>query len=337
MKAVVALSEAVGVVWACAALDVSRATYYRHRQPPRQRRAPKLRRPSPRALTPAERRAVLDLLHSPRFVDRSPAAVHATLLDEDRYLCSRRTMYRLLEGEKEVRERRNQCRRPAYAKPELLATGPNQVWTWDLTKLRAARKWTYYWLYVVLDLFSRYGVAWMLARRESGDLARELFAQAYAQQGIQPGQLTVHSDRGGAPTAKTLTQLYADLGVEPSLSRPHVSNDNPFSEAQFKTMKYAPGYPDRFGSYEDAHGWCRRFFPWYNTEHRHSALEYLTPQVVHYGRAPGVLDARQRALDRAYAAHPERFPNGPPRAGRVPEAVWINPPEDEEERREEIQ
>ena len=331
------LSEAVGVSRACEALDVSRATYYRHRHPPRPRRAPKLRRPSPRALTPSERRAVLELLHSARFVDRSPAAVHATLLDEDRYLCSRRTMYRLLAGEKEVRERRNQCRRPAYAKPELLATGPNQVWTWGLTKLRAALKWSYYWLYVVLDLFSRYAVAWMLARRESGDLARELFARAYAQQGIRPGQLTVHSDRGGAPTAKTLTQLYADLGVEPSLSRPHVSNDNPFSEAQFKTMKYAPGYPDRFGSYEDAHGWCRRFFPWYNTEHRHSALEYLTPEVVHYGRAPGVLDARQRVLDRAYAAHPERFANGPPRAGRAPAAVWINPPENEEERREEIQ
>ena len=337
MKAVVELSEAVSVARACEALDISRATYYRHRNPPRGRRAPKLRRPSPRALTSAERRAALDLLHSPRFVDRSPAAVHAMLLDESRYLCSPRTMYRLLSAQSEVRERRNQCRRPAYAKPELLATGPNQVWTWDLTKLRAALKWTYYWLYVVLDLFSRYVVAWMLARRESGDLARELFARAYAQQGIRPGQLMVHSDRGGAPTAKTLAQLYADLGVERSLSRPHVSNDNPFSEAQFKTLKYAPDYPDRFGSYEDAHGWCRHFFPWYNTEHRHSALGYLTPEVVHYGRAPGVLDARQRTLDRAYAAHPERFPNRPPRAGRVPEAVWINPPKNEEGRREEGQ
>ena len=251
MNAVGQLREAVGVKAACGALELARSTYYRalHRPPPQ---AARPWAPSPRALDPEERSTVLEVLHSERFVDRSPAEVYATLLDEERYLCSVRTMYRILEANQEVRERRNQCRHPTYRKPELLATGPNQVWSWDLTKLRAPEKWTYYYLYVVLDVFSRYVVAWMLAHRESGELATRLFDQAAEHHHIEPGQLTVHSDRGSAPTAKTLAQLYADLGMERSLSRPHVSDDNPFSEAQFKTMKYAPGYPPRFGSYEHA-------------------------------------------------------------------------------------
>jgi putative transposase len=271
---------------------------------------------------------VLEVLHAPRFSARSPAAVVATLLEEGRYLCSPRTMYRILAAKDEVRERRAQLRRPSYAKPELLATGPNQVWTWDLTKLRGPEKWTYFSLYVVLDLFSRLVVAWMLAHRESGELARDLFEKAYDEQGIEPGQLVVHSDRGSAPTAKTLAQLYADLGVEPSLGRPSVSNDNPFSEAHFKTLKYAPGYPDRFGGYEDGLGFCRRFFPWYNHEHRHSALAYLTPAQVHYGQAETTLEKRRRVLEAARARHPERFPLGAPRVARLPAAVWINPPAD---------
>jgi transposase InsO family protein len=277
---------------------------------------------------PEERESVLEVLHAPRFADRSPAAVVATLLEEGQYLCSVRTAYRILGAQGEVRERREQLRRPAYARPELLATAPNQVWTWDLTKLRGPEKWTYFYLSVVLDLFSRLVVAWMLAHRESGELARDLFAKAYDEQGIEPGQLIVHSDRGSAPTAKTLAQLYADLGIEPSLGRPSVSNDNPFSEAHFKTLKYAPAFPDRFGGYEDALAFCRGFFPWYNHEHRHSALAYLTPAQVHTGQAESVLEKRRRVLEAAWRAHPERFPLGAPRVARLPAAVWINPPPD---------
>jgi putative transposase len=317
----------VAVSEACEVLAVPRPSYYRWRRPavrgPRRERVP-----SPRALLPEERESVLEVLHAPRFADRSPAAVVATLLEEGQYLCSVRTAYRILGAQGEVRERREQLRRPAYARPELLATAPNQVWTWDLTKLRGPEKWTYFYLSVVLDLFSRLVVAWMLAHRESGELARDLFAKAYDEQGIEPGQLIVHSDRGSAPTAKTLAQLYADLGIEPSLGRPSVSNDNPFSEAHFKTLKYAPAFPDRFGGYEDALAFCRGFFPWYNHEHRHSALAYLTPAQVHTGQAESVLEKRRRVLEAAWRAHPERFPLGAPRVARLPAAVWINPPPD---------
>ena len=323
-------SQGVATREACEALAISRASYYRSRRPPVPR-SPQRRRPTPaRALSPGERAKVLDVLHSERFVDRSPAQVWATLLDDDeQYLCSPRTMYRILADAKEVRERRNQRRRPEYKKPELVATAPNQVWSWDLTKLRGPEKWTYYYLYVVLDVFSRLIVAWMLAHRESGELARDLFAQAYDQHGIEPDQLIVHADRGSAPTAKTLAQLHADLGIERSFSRPHVSNDNPFSESAFKTMKYGPGgYPDRFGSYEDARSWCRRFVPSYNHEHRHSSLQYLTPAAVHFGEAEAQLARRRAVLEEAQRAHPERFVQGGPSVGALPEAVWINPPED---------
>jgi len=322
------ISQGISASDACEALDVPRASYYRSQRPAR-RTEPAPRPTPPRALSPVERQEVLDVLHDDRFVDRSPAQVWATLLEKDKkYLCSPRTMYRILHGEKEVRERRNQLRRPNYTKPELVATAPNQVWTWDLTKLRGPEKWTYYHLYVVLDLYSRDVVAWMLAHRESGDLAKDLFAQAYELHGIEPGQLTVHNDRGSAPTAKTLYQLHADLGVDRSVSRPYVSNDNPFSESLFKTFKYSPSYPDRFGSYEDTLEWCRAFFPWYREQHRHSGIEYLTPASVHEGRGSDVLKQRHETMMAAYAARPERFPNGPPRCATLPEAVWINPPED---------
>ncbi len=330
MSAIVDLnSQGVAIREACGALAVARATYYRSRRPKRSQTGPSRRSPPPRSLSTGERQEVLDVLHSERFVDRSPSQVWATLIEEEeKYLCSPRTMYRILADEKEVRERRNQRRRPEYTKPELMATAPNQVWTWDLTKLRGPEKWTYYHLYLVLDLFSRMIVAWMLAHRESGDLARDLFAQAYDQQGVEPGQLIVHADRGSAPTAKTLGQLHADLGIEPSFSRPRVSNDNPFSESAFKTLKYAPGYPDRFGSYEDALWWCRDFVPSYNHEHRHSSLQYLTPAAVHHGEAGTRLARRQEVLAAAYRKHPERFAAGAPIVKELPEAVWINPPED---------
>lgn len=328
MNAVVELRGHVPVRRACEALGLARGSYYRSRRPAGAARPGGERRRSPRALSRAERAAVLTRLHEPRFVDRSPAEVYANLLDEDNYLCSVRTMYRILAENQEARERRAQLRHPAYRKPELLATGPNQVWSWDLTKLRGPVKWTYYYLYVVLDLFSRLVVAWMLAHRENGVNARALFGQACRQHGVEPAELTVHADRGSAPTARTLAELFADLGVERSYSRPHVSNDNPYSEAQFKTLKYAPGYPDRFGGYEHARSWCRQFFPWYNTEHRHSGIAYLTPAMVHYGQADDVLADRRRVLERAQAAHPERFVRGVPKPQALPRAVWINPPED---------
>lgn len=269
---------------------------------------------------------MLALLHSKRFVDRAPAQIVATLLDAGHYLCSVRTMYRILGAHDEVHERRRRLVHPAYQRPELVATAPNQVWSWDLTKLRGPAKWSYFHLYVLLDLFSRFVVGWMLAHRESGVFARRLIAQTCQRQGIEPGQLTLHADRGSAPASKTVAQLLADLCVERSHSRPHVSNDNPFSESQFATMKGHPEFPDRFVSYEHAHSFCRSFFPWYNTEHRHSGITYLTPEMVHTGQAPLVLAQRAKVLEAAYAAHPERFVRRAPKPPALPEAVWINPP-----------
>ena len=326
IAAVKEMAPVVGTRRACAALSLPPSAYYRSLSPPGPREE-KPRPPSARAL-PAEKRAeVLMVLNSERFADVAPPEVYATLLDENVRHCSVRSMYRYLAAEGQVRERRNQLRHPRYAAPELLASGPNEVWSWDITKLRAEQKWTYYYLYVLLDIFSRYVVGWMLAHRESGKLAAKFIEETCAKQNIKPGQLTVHADRGSAPKSKTVAQLYADLGVEVSHSRPRVSNDNPFSEAHFKTLKYRPTYPDRFGGYEHAVSHCRGFFPWYNDDHRHAGIAMLTPSIVHHGRAGEVLTARQRVLDDAYAANPERFVNGPPAIDGLPKHVWINPPE----------
>ena len=224
-----------------------------------------------------------------------------TLLDEGTYLCSPRTMYRLLDAAGEVKERRDQVRRPHYAAPELLATQPNEVWSWDITKLLGPAKWTYFYLYVILDIFSRYVVGWMVAPHESAALAERLIAETCAKQGIVPGQLTLHADRGGAMRSKPVALLLADLGVTKTHSRPHVSNDNPFSEAQFKTLKYCPQFPDRFGSIEDGRAFGQVFFRWYNQDHRHSGLGFLTPAVVHFGQAEAVRAHRDRVLAAAYA------------------------------------
>jgi putative transposase len=266
----------------CAALGVSRATYYRRRRS--QNTAP-YRRRSPRALTETERTTALAVLHEPRFVDLAPAEIYATLLDEGRYLCSERTMYRILAADHEVRERRNQLRHPRYAAPELLARAPNELWSWDITKLLGPTKWTYFYLYVMLDVFSRYVVGWMVAHRESAGLAKRFIHETCTRQDIGRGQLTIHADRGSAMTSKPVALLLADLGVTKTHARPHVSNDNPFSEAQFKTLKYRPAFPERFGSIQDARAYCHDFFRWYNTEHRHSGLGLLTPADVHHGRA----------------------------------------------------
>jgi len=329
MTAVEEASAMVGTASACDALGVARASVYRRRHPAR----PVSPRPTPpRALDPVERHVVLETLNSERFLDRAPAQVHATLLDEGRYLCSPRTMYRVLEAAGEIKERRDQIRRPHYAAPELLATRPNEVWSWDITKLLGPVKWTYFYLYVILDIFSRYVVGWMIAPHESAALAERLIAETCAKQGITPGQLTLHADRGGAMRSKPVALLLADLGVVKTHSRPYVSNDNPFSEAQFRTLKYCPQFPDRFGSIEDGRAFGQEFFRWYNHEHRHSGLGFLTPAVVHFGQATAVRAQRDRVLAAAYAAHPERFVKGRPRLADLPTAVWINPPSRKEGR-----
>jgi len=266
------------------------------------------------------------VLNSETFQDKSPREVYATLLDQKRYLCHWRTMYRVLTGHDEVRERRNQLQHPTYTKPELLATGSNQLWSWDITKLHGPGKWTYYYLYVILDIFSRYVVGWMIAERESAELAEQLIAETCTKQDIQPDQLTIHADRGSAMTSKPVALLLSDLGVTKTHSRPHVSNDNPYSEAQFKTLKYRPDYPGRFGCIVDARSWGRAFFDWYNNQHHHTGLALLTPADVHSGQADEKLQQRQAILQQAYAAHPERFVRGAPVVPTLPDAVWINPP-----------
>ena len=320
------LTPVIGTRPACRALGAAPATVYRRRRP----RAPKPQMPRPkpeRALSPAEREAVLQELHSERFVDRSPAQVWATLLDEGRYLCSERTMYRLLAQRDEVRERRDQLRHPAYARPELLAERPNELWSWDITKLLGPEKWSYFYLYVILDVFSRYVVGWTVQHRESAAVAEQMIAQAVSQQGIERNQLTIHADRGSAMRSKPVAFLLADLGITKTHSRPYTSTDNPYSEAHFKTLKYRPGFPDRFGSILEARSFCREFFAWYNHEHRHSGIGLMPPAAVHSGRAETLHTERARVLAAAYAQRPERFVRGVPRPPELPTAAWINPPE----------
>jgi len=313
----------LGVASVCNALSVPRACYYRWKAPVH---GPHRPRSSPRALPAEERQDVVDLLHSPRFVDQAPAEVVATLLDEGIYRCSERTMYRILTEENEVRERRDQSRRPIYTKPELLATRPNELWSWDITKLLGPEKWTYFHLYVVLDVFSRYVVGWMIATHESAALAQELFRSTCARQSILPETLTIHADRGTSMTSKPVALLLADLGVTKTHSRPYVSNDNPFSEACFKTLKYRPGFPERFGCLEDARRFCAELFPWYNVEHHHGGLAMLTPHDVHHGLADAKRAQRATVLAAAYEAHPERFVRGVSVPHAPPREVWINPP-----------
>ncbi len=323
------LAQTVGVSTACTALQVPRSSFYRTPSPPRGSSPRRGRRTAPgRALTVAEQGQVRDLLNSDRFQDQAPRQVWAQLLDEGLYLCSWRTMYRLLDTYAEVRERRNQLRHPSYTKPELLATAPNRLWSWDITKLKGPRTWVYFYLYVILDVFSRYVVGWMVAEQEAKELAQTLIETSCQRQGIAREQLTLHADRGAVMVASTLTQLLSTLGVTPSHSRPHVPDDNPFSEAHFKTMKYQPDFPERFGSLEDARAWARAFFSWYNEEHYHTGLALLTPASVHAGQAERHQAQRQQVLQAAYAAHPERFVRGQPKVLPLPDAVWINPPKE---------
>ena len=323
------LTMIIGTRPACRALGASPATIYRRRRPPVQRPS-RPRAPSPRALSQPERDAVLAELHSERFVDSAPAAVWATLLDEGRYLASERTMYRLLASEHgPVRDRRAQLSHPPYAAPELLAERPNEVYSWDITKLKGPAKWTYFYLYVILDVYSRYAVGWTVQHRENSLVAKDLIAQVCQQQHIGRDQLTVHADRGSSMTSKPVAFLLADLGVLKTHNRPYTSTDNPYSEAQFKTLKYRPGFPARFDSIEHARAFCRQFFAWYNGAHRHSGIGLMTPADVHHGRADAVHADRVRVLDAAYAATPERFVRHPPRPPALPTAAWINKPTDE--------
>jgi len=327
------LSHTVSKVRACGSLGLARASFYRWLDPTA--REVRSRPSPPRTLCPQEREAVVETLNSEEFLDKTPVEVYATLLERDVYLCSIRTMYRVLEENNQVRERRDVLRHPSYKKPELLATGPNQVWSWDITKLLGPEKWTYYYLYVILDIFSRYVVGWMVAQKESAALAQKLIAETVANQRIDPGELTLHADRGSSMSSKPVAFLLADLGVTKSHSRPHVSDDNPFSEAQFKTIKYRPEFPERFGAIQDTRAFCRPFFRWYNTEHHHSGIALLTPAAVHHGEAEEILKKRQEVLSAAYAAHPERFVVGRPTAGPLPQQVWINPPIQETARKTE--
>src|SRR6202162_1657758 len=326
MTAVTELAVDVGTSAACQALYMPRASYYRDR-----RRtsfpAGTASRPSPaRTLRPAERETVLAHLHDERFQDRSPAAVYATLLDEGRYHCSIRTMYRLLKQKGESRERRDQLTHPPYQKPELLATAPNQLWSWDITKLLGPAKWTYFYLYVILDVFSRYVTGWMVAMRESAELAKRLIEQRCAKQNIRPGQLTLHADRGTSTSSKPVAFLLADLGGTKTHSRPHVSDDNPYSESQFRTMKYRPEFPDRFGCIQDSRAFSQGFFRSYNEEHRPSVLVFRAPAMIHHHQTALILEQRQTVLDAAYPVHPERFVHQAPNPSAVPTEVWINKP-----------
>jgi putative transposase len=326
MAAVTELANEVGTSAACLALGMPRPSYYRDRSKPSFPAATASRPVPARALRPAEREAVLACLHEERFQDRSPAAVYATLLDEGEYLCSIRSMYRLLQRRGESCERRDQLTHPPYKKPELLATAPNQLWSWDITKLLGPVKWTYFYLYVILDVFSRYVTGWMVAMRESAELAKRLIAESCQKQRIQPGQLTLHADRGTSMSSKHVAFLLADLGVTKTHSRPHVSNDNPYSESQFRTLKYRPEFPDRFGCIQDSRAFCQGFVRWYNEEHRHSGLGLLTPAMVHYDQTDLVLKQRQQVLNAAYQLHPERFVRNAPTPPAVPTEAWINKP-----------
>ncbi len=318
-----ALSVEIGITPACSALGVPRSTLYRRRQPTE---VAGPRPASSRRLSDDQQAEVRDVLNSERFRNQAPRQVYATLLDEGVYLCHWRTMYRILGEQDEVHERRNQLRHPVYTKPELMATAPNQLWSWDITKLRGTVRLTYYYLYVILDVFSRYIVGWMLDTAESAASAQRLIAQTCTKQGIVPEQLTLHADRGAPMIAKSVEQLLHDLQVAKSHSRPYTPDDNPYSEAQFKTMKYRPDYPERFASYDHANAWVTDFFDWYNNHHYHSALNLMTPAAVHSGQAHLVRERRQQILQTAYDAHPERFVMGPPQLPLLPDAVWINPP-----------
>jgi putative transposase len=323
METARSLAQDIGIKNACKNLGIPRASFYRHFNSADK---PKQARSAPLALTESERSTILSILNSERFVDKSPHEIYAILLDEGKYYCSISTMYRILRKEQAVCERRKQRSKGNYVKPELLAVQPNQVWSWDISKLKASVKWSYFYLYVILDIFSRYVVGWMVADRESSTLAKSLIHTTCQRQKIQKNQLTLHADRGSSMKSKPVAFLLSDLGITKTHNRPYTSNDNPYSESQFKTLKYCPKFPQRFGCIQDAKVFCRQFFKWYNNEHRHSGINFLTPSMVHHGCAENVLAERNTILQSAFDLHPSRFKYKKPSAGFLPKAAWINKP-----------
>lgn len=331
-EAITELAPLVGTRQACRAAGRSQANHYRrHRQSAVPARPPTERKPQPRALSVVERAAVRAVLNSPEHVDKAPAAVYHELLDSGVYLASVSTMYRILREHDEVRERRRQAVHPARVKPELVATKPNMCWSWDITKLHGPAKWTYFYLYVIIDIYSRYVVGWLLAERESATLAEQLLAASITKHDIDADTLTLHADNGSSMASKPVAFLLADLGVTKTHSRPHTSNDNPYSEAQFKTLKYRPDFPDRFGSIQDARVFCQQFFTWYNTEHHHCGIGWHHPIDVHYGHAATVRAGRAQTLTTAYLHTPERFVRKHPEPPALPTTVWINKPANPDE------
>jgi putative transposase len=322
------LTTRIDLKSACDVVGRSRATHYRRLQLPKAA-ADKEVRQHHRALSEHERACVITQLNSERFCDQAPAQVWATLLDEGTYLCSISSMYRILREQHQVRERRAQATRPALKKPELMASAPNQVWSWDITKLKGPHKWTWFHLYVILDIYSRKVVGWHVSSTESARQAEALIAEACGEHDIEPGQLSLHADRGSSMTSKPVAFLLADLGVTQSHSRPHTSNDNPFSESQFKTLKYCPAFPDRFSSLQHAREFCEGFFDYYNHEHRHSGIGLHTPDDVHSGRVTEIQAKRTAVLDAAYAKNPNRFVRSRPKPPQLPEFAWINEPVEE--------
>ncbi len=323
-----AFTELVGVVAAkraCELLGKARSTHYRRQHPPAAG-PPRPRPTPPNALSEAERQQILAVLRSEEYCDLAPAQVWARLLDDGQYLCSISTMYRLMAISGENRERRRQRTHPAKKKPELIARQPNQVWSWDITKLQGPTRGSYYELFVIIDIFSRYVVGWMVSPSETGELAEAFIADSLERHGIARDQLTLHADRGTSMTSKPVAQLLVDLGVARSHSRPHVSNDNPYSEANFKTLKYCPAFPGRFGSLEDARAFCAAFFDHYNHVHRHVGIGLHTAASVHFGTATRIRAQRAETLDAAYAANPSRFRHRRPVPPKLPTVAWINEP-----------
>jgi putative transposase len=326
MTAVTELSSVTGTAVACRHLALSRSTYY-HRRKPRITAPRLIVRPSPpRTLTADERQMILDFAHSDRFINASPAEIVYVLIDEGLYVASERSFYRVLAANREVRERRNLARHPHYAAPELLATAPNQVYTWDITNLKTMTRGVVYKLYDITDMFSRYHPGWMVAERESEALAVELIEQTCARQGIAKHTLTIHADRGSSMRSGSVAELFSRLEITKSHSRPYCSNDNPYSESAFKTLKYRPEFPERFGPIQEAREICGNLFQWVNFVHRHSGIAMLTPAMVHFGQAQQVINNRDKVLLRYFEQHPGRFLGGKPAAKRLPDAVYINKP-----------
>lgn len=310
----------------CEGFQIGEATYYRWKN---KKKKPVEKPEKPRhwkRLSEDEESEVMELMTSERFIDMAPAAIYATLLDDGEYLCSERTMYRYLERNAAVKERRNQRVHPEYKKPELLATRPKQLWSWDITKLKTGRKCEYLHLYVIIDVYSRFVVGWMVAEKECSILAEQFIAETCFKEEIERDQLTIHADRGAAMKSKTVYQLMCDLGITKTHSRPHVSNDNPYSESQFKTMKYHSTFPRKFGCLEDAKSFLRGWFEWYNFKHKHSGIEMMSPHDVHSGKYKAILEKRQMVLNQAFLKMPHRFNKKKPKVQNLSEAVWINKP-----------